>query len=534
MLCVLRVISLGFELQSVILLSLSIRDSFQAVLTMRHFFHFHSNIWVAVVVFRIVTLSQCLGYWVSVGSKGLVYQTLPNGDRIMDFSSVGYRGGNRSFPSSSPVVTLHPSGDNDAFQLQRAIAKVSQLPVDATTGLRGTIKLASGHFDVRGASLAIRSSGIVIEGNGTDEHSGSVLHSNSSSHNYPLFDVSGSGTLTEVPSRANITRTVPSGTQLIRVDNITDFSVGQEVLVCWPQTAAWIQMMNMTEAWVNRTNFVTTVERTITNINWVTMEIKVDIPIPFRIDLRYLGGNHKAYITHFENANIIREVGLSNFRAINEVRHPYGGGTFLNILTAQDSWANNLIALDFGGDTMKITGKRITLQNVQLIRTIPAPPKGPKPADLALAYPASQVLVRNTISKGDHEFNFITRDGANGPNVFYNCTCYGSAKAQPHSHWATGLLYDNVNLPSGDIEFINRNILKSKLDHGIAVGYGVVWHTNTSSLTIINPPDAANWAIGYTTHSTIKPTYGNEGILDPLGIQSPKLTSLYMAQLDYG
>eukprot|EP00249_Psilotum_nudum_P003492 c16904_g1_i1 orf=76-279(-) len=55
-----------------------------------------------------------------------------------------------------------------------------------------------------------------------------------------LFSTFVGAALREMPSWANITRNFPSGTQLIRVDNVTDFSVDKEVLVCWPQIAAWI------------------------------------------------------------------------------------------------------------------------------------------------------------------------------------------------------------------------------------------------------------------------------------------------------
>src|SRR5262250_856614 len=55
-----------------------------------------------------------ISQWVFVGPDGrLAYKTLPRGDRIMDFSSAGYKGGGVALPVAPVSQTVSPSGADD-------------------------------------------------------------------------------------------------------------------------------------------------------------------------------------------------------------------------------------------------------------------------------------------------------------------------------------------------------------------------------------------------------------------------------------
>src|ERR1041385_5020788 len=77
----------------------------------------------------------------------LVYQTLPTGDRIMDFSSAGYWGGGMKLPAVPVKKTVHASGDDDTAAIQAALDEVAQLPV--VGGFRGAVLLEPGAFQCR-------------------------------------------------------------------------------------------------------------------------------------------------------------------------------------------------------------------------------------------------------------------------------------------------------------------------------------------------------------------------------------------------
>src|SRR5262245_45036611 len=84
--------------------------------------------------------------WVYPGADGkLAYKTTPAGDRVMDFSHAGYRGGGVSLPRIPVTRDVKPSGgDDDAAAIQAAINDVSALPLE--NGFRGAVLLAPGVF----------------------------------------------------------------------------------------------------------------------------------------------------------------------------------------------------------------------------------------------------------------------------------------------------------------------------------------------------------------------------------------------------
>src|SRR5471030_217656 len=66
--------------------------------------------------------------WVHVGDDGkLAYQTLPAGDRIMDFSSAGYMGGGVPLPDVPEKKRVRPSGADDTAAIQTALDEVAAL-----------------------------------------------------------------------------------------------------------------------------------------------------------------------------------------------------------------------------------------------------------------------------------------------------------------------------------------------------------------------------------------------------------------------
>jgi hypothetical protein len=121
-----------------------------------------------------------------------------------------------------------------------------------------------------------------------------------------------------------------------------------------------------------------------------------------------------------------------------------------------------------------------------------------------------------------------------GPIVILNCEFRGDSRVESHQRWATGMLYDNVRVPEGGIEFRNRGSMGS--GHGWSMGWGVAWNCVARNYIIQSPPGAPNWMIGNIGHSRTSPRpFGSgphlpEGIKDSHGAPvAPR--SLYLAQL---
>src|SRR2546423_520409 len=96
--------------------------------------------------------------WIHFDHSGrLKYRHLKKGDRILDFSYAGYRGGGIALPDVPVQRTVAPSGDDDSLAIQVAIDQVSELkPVN---GFRGAVLLSAGHFKCK-LPLKINTSGV--------------------------------------------------------------------------------------------------------------------------------------------------------------------------------------------------------------------------------------------------------------------------------------------------------------------------------------------------------------------------------------
>src|SRR6266851_3700206 len=108
-------------------------------------------------------IAQSKSQWVYFGpGRKLQYRTDAQGNRIMDFSSAGYKAGGVPLPSVAVAKKLSPlHGDNTA-QIQGAIDGVSGLTA-ATDGFRGAVLLQPGEYEVAG-TVHINTSGVVLRG----------------------------------------------------------------------------------------------------------------------------------------------------------------------------------------------------------------------------------------------------------------------------------------------------------------------------------------------------------------------------------
>ena len=97
---------------------------------------------------------------------------IQHGNRVPDFSTCGYAGGDRQIPDAPVRVVVSPVAGDETARIQKAIDYVGNLPAD-TNGIRGAVLLLKGRHEVSGG-LQITNSGVVLRGQGADED-GTVL-----------------------------------------------------------------------------------------------------------------------------------------------------------------------------------------------------------------------------------------------------------------------------------------------------------------------------------------------------------------------
>jgi hypothetical protein len=490
-----------------------------------------------------------LSEWVHYGADGkLVYKPLdPKGDRIMDFSHAGYRGGGVAIPEVPVAVTIGPSGADDSKAIQAAIDMVSAKPL--VGGLRGAVLLKPGNYRAT-ATITIAASGVVLRGSGAGE-GGTLIDLTDVSHVF--LSIHGAGARATSGPKVTITDAyVPAGANTFSVSDGAGFKVGDAVVIGRPVTAAWIHLMGMdklvrnggAQTWLG-TGFVHTWERKIAAL--AGNKVTLDVPLSDSFDGQYVsppGGS----MQRFTFDGRITQVGLEDFkvsapkRTAAQANDPtaHGGSQFAEITNIADSWIRRLAGHNtVEGIHIENGCTRITIEDTVIDHDPTDYSTASAPFDFNIN--AAQVLIQRSASKGGNKIMMATTHYGMGPNVLLNFTGDGlDSHIQPHMHWATGLLVDNAVADSAGtgnnagIAFMNRGTGGS--GHGWAIGWGVVWNSSAPSLLVQQPPGSMNWAIGCKGgQSAPTAAPGVPGVI-PNGIFESINTavapsSLYLAQL---
>jgi hypothetical protein len=508
----------------------------------------------------IITLappSAPASQWVFYNSSGnLTYKTLDaQGDKIMDFSTAGYEQGAEAIPTAPVEATVSPSGGDDTASIQAAIATVSAMTLNAATGLRGAVLLEPGSYTVS-SSLTITASGVVLRGSGsgTSPSSNTVITMTAAATPYPLIVLGTSGNdPAYIGSPTAITDAyVPAGTLTVDVASASGLSVGTNVIITRPVTAAWVSFMGMTAAdlgttcggspcnWIDVGSDELRTDRTITAIDG--NQITLDAPMTDSIDSTYCGVDG-AMLQPYTFSGRISQVGVEDLSVIapvppNNLVPPTPTYQLVVTYSVLNAWARNLTAQDtLQSVDIEDYSKQVTVSNVAITHTVTQTDDA-KFEEFYIVR-ATQVLMDTVSDVADNMFFFSTSSATQGPNVLRNGTFEGDTSIEPHQRWATGLLVENTTVMAipgstqGNINLLDRGDYGT--GQGWAIGWGVVWNSSANQFTIQQPPGSENWCIGCmgTQETTAAP--GGSTVLPQGAIDSPGTyvfpSSLYQAQL---
>ncbi len=463
--------------------------------------------------------------WDNAGD--LIYAPTDLADRIPDFSNVGYRSGVVGIPNVPTVLTVQPGAGDDTALIQAAIDQVEAMPLKPD-GFRGAVLLQAGEYQISG-QLTVNASGVVIRGVG-DGPTGTVLRATGTTQR-TLIRFAGSGSRSTVAGTTHeiIDKYVPVGARSFRVDSTAGLAVGETVIVNRPTTTEWVAAIGMNlldNPWVAG-NHEPNWDRVITRIEGNS--ITVDAPLTNSLDLEYGGGNIRQYTwtNRINNVGVESLRGISDFVGDTDENH----ATWLVEMTAmQNGWIRDLTAYNFrqGIVTLSSTSKWVTVEECESYD-----PKSPIVGGERYTYNVNGqlILVRNShASQGRHDYVFGS--AVPGPNVFVNNTAVNAySDTGPHHRWATGGLFDNIDVDGDSINVQNRGNLGT--GHGFAGANMVIWNSTADGFIVHNPPTAQNWLIGSTG-----PISGGSffvGPHDPGTVESHGVAvqprSLYQAQL---
>jgi hypothetical protein len=472
------------------------------------------------VLFYGVAHSQDLRPTVSLvylGTDGkLVYVADSLGNKIPDFSHAGYKGGGVPIPYVAIKETVWPVLGDNSEQIQAAIDRVSALPLDAA-GFRGAVLLKMGVYNLE-KSISIKASGVVLRGEGMTDIGtiliGKIPKDRQAFGRGGLVNVSGPTAIALVEdSKQTITdKYVPVGAVSFSVVSAKAFKVGDKILVRRIGNQDWINKIGLDSASVGRNRwrpFDINYDRIIVDIKGNT--ITVDAPIFCAIETPWGGG-----VIYKYNDERVEQVGVENLRGISEfnpsVRQTaYGNmdrdkldpklqyqgeeyysdenhvSNFVVISNAKNVWVRNLTALHFATSVIQSNAgsKWITVQDCESWEPVAQRWGGRR---FIYQMNGQFCLVQRCFSqKGRHSF-VLQNQEASG-NVFLECEAVNPySSSEPHNHWVTGVLYDNVKAP----------LTARFWDYIIGwAGANIVFWNCEGDYLIQSPPTAANYSFGH-------------------------------------
>lgn len=417
----------------------------------------------------------------------------------MDYSTCGYHASEKAIPTI-PVSIFVAWQDGDcAGRIQQAIDEVARQKPDAN-GYRGCVLLGEGVFKISKA-IRITTSGIVLRG--VDKHK-TVLLKTGADRGAAIY-IEGKESKTEGDAIAVVDEKVRAGSTQLTLASTKGLQTGSRIHILRPSTTEWIASLNMNDfgggldytGW-KATDIDITWDRIITAINGTT--ITLDAPITTTLSQAYGGAtviktNHQGEVTEcgVENLTIDSEHATWNKK---DEDHCWDG-VFMNHV--RDGWVRRVVFLHLAGSAVNLQKQtsRITIEDC--IAQEPVSEIGGWRRQVFLTR-GQQTLFQRCISRqGIHDF--AAGYCAAGPNAFVQCEGEESLGFSGSiGSWATGLLFDIVNIDGSDIRF--ANLEQFQFGTGWNTANSMLWQCTASTIECYSP-DQDNRCSGHGCWGTL-------------------------------
>ncbi|HEU5395800.1 MAG TPA: DUF6298 domain-containing protein, partial [Verrucomicrobiae bacterium] len=435
---------------------------------------------------------------ISTGADGrLVYDIDARGNRVPDFSSVGYAGGDRAIPDAPVRVTVAPAGGDETARIQQAIDYVAGLPADAD-GIRGAVLLLKGRHEVFG-QLLLTNSGVVLRGEGTNE---TTLVA-AGIDRRTLIRIIGKD---DVAAKSNpgwriADEYVPVAADSFHVKDAAGLSVGERIFITRPSTKEWIEAIGTTNFGGGINDWRLVWKPGSRDLAWDRVIRKIDgnlltldAPITTAIETKFGGGAVSAYSW----PGRINNVGIENLRLEStfdpsnpkDENHSWFAITMEN---AEDAWVRQVIFEHFAGSAVAIyeTCKQVTVADC--LSLAPVSEDGGWRRNTFFTMGQQTLFLRCRAEHGRHDF--AVGHCAAGPNAFVDCQAdLPTADSGAIQSWSSGTLFDNVRIDGNRLDLMNRG--GDDEGAGWSAANSVLWNCIAAKIACENPPDAQNWAFG--------------------------------------
>lgn len=439
--------------------------------------------------------------WVRLVGGHLSYESDAHGNRIPDFSAVGYEEGDAPIPDVPIRAEVYPvsGGADDTARIQSTIDGLKQLPI-ADTGFRGSILFHAGTYRIAG-TIHLDASGIVLRG---EKAAGKITLLVAKGKPHVVIRIGGQGRWQQTgPSHDVLDEYVPVGATQITLDNSKDLKSGDRVIVRWSMNDEFIRELGMdsipprldggeVRQW--HSGMALSFDRRIVSIESVTGGQKLTLDAPLTTPMLKTDG---AVVWRYTFPTRINHVGIENLRADGRGFEKARAREYFDSMLAmfdsvEDAWIRRITVVHFSGIvSIGQFARAVTVTDVdgEHIDT-----RATRASPHAFGIDGQQSLVQRCTMSGSYSHVWMTQSRVAGPDVFRLCTAKGRhLDAGPHERWATGVLYEDLRI-KGSILVRNRSNMGT--GQGWAGAYNVVWNCESSKYVIESPPGAYNWAFG--------------------------------------
>lgn len=431
---------------------------------------------------------------VRTDGQHLSYVKDSRGNRLLDYSTCGYRNSNVDIPSvKGAVFVSHREGDNSE-RIQRALDYVASLKPDAN-GFRGAVLLDKGTFELS-EPLRIKASGVVLRGVSKKE---TVLKKNGVDR-CALIYIEGINDCKETGTTNIVSDYVPVNTLTFDVASGTGLQAGDRVMIYRPCTKEWISSLGceifgggISALGWKAGDVDLYWDRTITAVEG--NKVTIDAPLSMALDKEY----GQCALMPYTWDGRVSDSGVENLTLVSDYNKKYPMDedhcwSGISIENAENCWVRMVDFKHFAGSAVIVqrTGARITVEDCRSLEPV---------SELAGMRRRSfytmgqQVLFQRCYS--EHAMNdFVAGYSAAGPNAFVQCDSWESNSFSGSiGSWAAGLLFDIVNIDGHDLKFMNLG--QDKVGAGWNTGNSLFWQCTANELFCYTPvKDAPNRAYG--------------------------------------
>ncbi len=426
----------------------------------------------------------------------LVYDLDAHGNRVPDFSTCGYSGGDQEIPSAPARIAVAPMAGDETELIQRALNHVAALPAN-TNGLRGAVLLLRGRHEILGG-LVITNSGVVLRGQGMGADGTALVGVGLDRRTLVrVFGKKDFNTHSETGWQI-ADDYVPVGATNFHLTAAGGLKVGDDIRVIRPSPAAWIEQLGANEfgggeggGWKPGSRDIAW-HRVVKSV--VDGLVTVDAPITTAIEKELGGGRLEKYswpgrICNVGIENLALESSYDTANAKDE-NHSWFAITMEN---AVDCWVRQVTLKHFAGSAVALyeTVQRVTVEDC--LSLDPVSEIGGYRRHTYFTMGQQTLFLRCYAEHGRHDFS--VGHCAAGPNAFVQCE---ASEALDDSgaieSWSSGTLFDNVRIDGHAISLGYRAGNNAAI--GWAAANSVLWNCSASVIRCWNPPGAQNWSFG--------------------------------------